>query len=258
MDKKELIKILEQLRKGEIHMESVVEMIAEEGLEKLGYATIDTDRTRRTGIPEVIYSAGKTPEQVAGIAWKMKQRGIPVLATRAGRAVFDAVHARIPGAVYHDQAGMIIYQEKKPRPAEGYVAVVTAGTSDIPVSEEAAVTLEFLGKTVERIYDVGVAGIHRLFDRIGLIRDARIIIVVAGMEGALASVVGGLVDKPVIAVPCSTGYGANFGGVSALLSMLNSCASGVSVVNIDNGFGAACQAHLMWNTMQPEEEQDLD
>ena len=252
MEKQELIRILEQLRSGEVHLESVVEQISHGGLENLGYATIDTDRTRRTGIPEVIYSAGKTPEQVAGIAMKMKQKGIPIMATRAEREIFDAVHARIPGAVYHDQARLIVYQEEKPEPAPGHIAVVTAGTSDIPVSEEAAVTLEFLGKKVERIYDVGVAGIHRLFDRLGLIRDARAVIVVAGMEGALASVVGGLVERPVIAVPCSTGYGANFGGVSALLSMLNSCASGVSVVNIDNGFGAACQAHLMWNAMQPD------
>ena len=152
---------------------------------------------------------------------------------------------RIPGAIYHRQARAIVYQPEKPPVTESYIAIVSAGTSDIPVSEEAAITAEFLGNRVERIYDVGVAGIHRLFHRLELIRGAKVIIVVAGMEGALASVMGGLVDKPVIGVPCSAGYGANFGGVSALLSMLNSCASGVSVVNIDNGFGAACQASLV-------------
>jgi NCAIR mutase (PurE)-related protein len=149
--------------------------------------------------------------------------------------------------VYHELARAIVYRREAHAPSKKYIAVVSAGTSDLPVSEEAAVTAEFLGSRVERIYDVGVAGIHRLFHRMDLIKGAAVVIVVAGMEGALASVVGGLVDKPVIGVPCSAGYGANFGGVSALLAMLNSCAAGVSVVNIDNGFGAACQAHLITN-----------
>jgi len=245
MDRSEIFRLLEQYSQGELKKEEVVDQISSLGLEELGFATIDTDRTNRTGIPEVIYSAGKTPRQVAEIAERMNKRGIPVMATRATREMFDAVHAVIPGAIYHEMARAIVYQEKKPKTSEKYIAVVSAGTSDMPVSEEAAITAEFLGARVERIYDVGVAGIHRLFHRLELIKGASVVVVVAGMEGALASVVGGLVDKPVIGVPCSAGYGANFGGVSALLSMLNSCANGVSVVNIDNGFGAACQAYLI-------------
>ena len=250
MDRNEIFRLLEQFSQGELKKEEVVDHISSLGLEELGFATIDTDRTNRTGIPEVIYSAGKTPQQVADIAERMSKRGIPVMATRATREMFDAVHAVIPGAIYHEMARAIVYQNEKPQTSEKYIAVVSAGTSDMPVSEEAAITAEFLGARVERIYDVGVAGIHRLFHRMELIKGASVVVVVAGMEGALASVVGGLVDKPVIGVPCSAGYGANFGGVSALLSMLNSCASGVSVVNIDNGFGAACQAFLIVKSMQ--------
>lgn len=245
MDRNEIFRLLEQFSQGELKKEEVVDHLSSLGLEELGFATIDTDRTNRTGIPEVIYSAGKTPRQVAEIAERMNKRGIPVMATRATREMFDAVHAVLPGAIYHEMARAIVYQKEKPKTSEKYIAVVSAGTSDMPVSEEAAITAEFLGARVERIYDVGVAGIHRLFHRMELIKGASVVVVVAGMEGALASVVGGLVDKPVIGVPCSAGYGANFGGVSALLSMLNSCASGVSVVNIDNGFGAACQAYLI-------------
>lgn len=244
-DKKEIVRLLELFSSGNLNQEEMVEKLSALGLEELGYATIDTERVERTGIPEVIYAEGKTPEQVSGIAESMLQRGIPVLATRASREAFQLVQQKIPEAQYHPEARIIIYQPEKPADNQGYIAVVSAGTSDIPVSEEAAITAEFLGNRVERIYDVGVAGIHRLFHRMDLIRNASVIIVVAGMEGALASVVGGLVDKPVIGVPCSAGYGANFGGITALLSMLNSCASGVSVVNIDNGFGAACQAHLV-------------
>ncbi|RLD70036.1 MAG: nickel pincer cofactor biosynthesis protein LarB [Bacteroidetes bacterium] len=245
MDRNEIIRLLEQFSRGELKQEEAVDRISSLGVEELGFATIDTDRTNRTGIPEVIYSEGKTPRQVADIAERMSKRGIPVMATRATREMFDAVHAVIPGAIYHEMARAIVYQNEKPQTSEKYIAVVSAGTSDMPVSEEAAITTEFLGARVERIYDVGVAGIHRLFHRLELIKGASVVVVVAGMEGALASVIGGLVDKPVIGVPCSAGYGANFGGVSALLSMLNSCASGVSVVNIDNGFGAACQAFLI-------------
>jgi len=245
MDRKEIIQLLEQFSQGEIKQDEVADRLSSMGLEELGFATIDTDRYQRTGIPEVIYSAGKTPKQVAEIAVRLHKRGIPILATRASREVYDAVLETIPGAVYHEMARAVVYQDEKPEVPDEYIAVVSAGTSDMPVSEEAALTAEFLGNRVERIYDVGVAGIHRLFHRLELIKGASVIVVVAGMEGALASVIGGMVDKPVIGVPCSAGYGANFGGVSALLSMLNSCASGVSVVNIDNGFGAACQAHLI-------------
>ena len=245
MEKKDILKLLESLKNGEFSQEEVAEQLSNQGTDSLGYAVIDTDRENRTGIPEVIYSAGKTPKQVAEIAARMNERGIPVLATRADPDMFEAVREKIPGALYHEQSKTIIYQPIEPEFSKGYIAIVSAGTSDMPVSEEAAITAEFLGNRVERIYDVGVAGIHRLFHRMDLIKEASVVIVVAGMEGALASVVGGLVDKPVIGIPCSTGYGANFGGVSALLSMLNSCAAGVSVVNIDNGFGAACQAHLI-------------
>jgi NCAIR mutase (PurE)-related protein len=254
MDKAEIIKLLELYSQGELNQGEAADKLSAMGMEELGFATIDTDRYRRTGIPEVIYSEGKTPQQVADIAERMHARGIPVLATRATREVYDAVEKRIPGTIYHEMARVLVYQSEPAPPSENYIAVVSAGTSDMPASEEAAITAEFLGSKVERIYDVGVAGIHRLFHRAELIRNASVVIVVAGMEGALASVIGGLVDKPVIGVPCSAGYGANFGGVSALLSMLNSCASGVSVVNIDNGFGAACQAHLIVESTKTQVE----
>jgi NCAIR mutase (PurE)-related protein len=245
MNRDEIVQLLQLFSRGELNQDDLADKLSTLGTEDLGFATLDTDRTQRTGIPEVIYAEGKTPEQVAEIALGLLHKGIPILATRASREVFEAVHAKIPEAVYHEQARILIHQPEMPTQGDRYIAVVSAGTSDMPVSEEAALTAEFLGNRVERIYDVGVAGIHRLFHRMELIRGASVIIVVAGMEGALASVVGGMVDKPVIGVPCSAGYGANFGGVSALLSMLNSCANGVSVVNIDNGFGAACQAHLV-------------
>lgn len=245
MDKAGIIRLLEQYSRGELKQDEIAEKLSFPGLEEMGFATLDTDRHNRTGIPEVIYSEGKTPQQLAEIAGRLFDRGIPILATRATREKFEAVLEKVPEAVYHEMARAIVHQTKEDSPSDEYIAVVSAGTSDMPVSEEAAITAEFLGSRVERIYDVGVAGIHRLFNRMDLIRNASVVIVVAGMEGALASVVGGLVDKPVIGVPCSAGYGANFGGVSALLAMLNSCAAGVSVVNIDNGFGAACQAHLI-------------
>ena len=245
MDKAEIIRLLELYSKGELKQEETAAKLSSGGLEEMGFATLDTDRHRRTGIPEVIYSEGKTPQQLAEIAGRLHARGIPILATRATREKYEAVLEQVPEAIYHELARAIVYQAEEKAIPEKYIAVVSAGTSDMPVSEEAAVTAEFLGSRVERIYDVGVAGIHRLFNRMDLISNAAVIIVVAGMEGALASVVGGLVDIPVIGVPCSAGYGANFGGVSALLAMLNSCSAGVSVVNIDNGFGAACQAHLI-------------
>jgi len=245
MDKAEIIRLLEQYSKGELKLDETAERLVTPGLEEMGFATLDTDRHRRTGIPEVIYSEGKTPQQLAEIAGRLYDRGIPILATRATREKYEAVLKYVPGAIFHELARAIVYRAEEQNASKNYIAVVSAGTSDMPVSEEAAITAEFLGSRVERIYDVGVAGIHRLFNRMDLISNAAVVIVVAGMEGALASVVGGLVDIPVIGVPCSAGYGANFGGVSALLAMLNSCAAGVSVVNIDNGFGAACQAHLI-------------
>jgi NCAIR mutase (PurE)-related protein len=245
MDKANILRLLEQYSRGQLDQDEVAAALSSPGLEEMGFATLDTERQHRTGIPEVIYSEGKTPQQLAEIAGRLHARGIPILATRATREKFEAVLEKVPDAVYHELARAIVHRPGEPSSSKKYIAVVSAGTSDMPVSEEAAITAEFLGNRVERVYDVGVAGIHRLFNRLELIRSASVVIVVAGMEGALASVVGGLVDRPVIGVPCSAGYGANFGGVSALLAMLNSCAAGVSVVNIDNGFGAACQAHLI-------------
>lgn len=204
----------------------------------IGFANIDQHRNIRTGYPETIYCEGKTPEQVAAIMDKMKEKNSNILGTRASAEVFEKVKEIVPNAAYHPLARMIVVKKKQDILSEKIIAVVTAGTSDIPVAEEAAVTAESMGNQVDRIYDVGVAGIHRLFGKLDRIRAANVIIVIAGMEGALASVVGGLVDKPVIAVPTSIGYGASFGGIAALLTMLNSCATGVAVVNIDNGFGA--------------------
>lgn len=237
--------ILEKYKKGEIDLEEALEKFPDRGIEEMGFATIDTDRFRRTGIPEVIYASGKTVEQVQQIAERMYQKGINVLATRVTPEMAEAVKNVVPDAEYNALSKTITYKFSNEVEPRGYIAIVAAGTSDLPVAEEAAVTARFLGNNVETVYDVGVAGIHRLFHRLEIIRKARVIIVVAGMEGALTSVIGGLVDKPVIGVPTSIGYGANFQGLSALLAMLNSCASGVSVVNIDNGFGAACQASLI-------------
>ncbi|MCF6331751.1 MAG: nickel pincer cofactor biosynthesis protein LarB [Draconibacterium sp.] len=237
--------ILEKYKNGEIDLPEALEHFPKRGIEEMGFATLDIDRQHRTGLPEVIYASGKTVEQVQMIAERMYQKGIDVLATRVTPEMVDAVKAVIPGAEYNALARTISFAKATEVVAKGYIAIIAAGTSDLPVAEEAAVTARFLGNKVETVYDVGVAGIHRLFNKLELIRNARVLIVVAGMEGALTSVVGGLVDKPVIGVPTSIGYGANFQGLSALLAMLNSCASGVSVVNIDNGFGAACQASLI-------------
>lgn len=237
--------ILQKYKEGEIDLSEALSMLPKSGIEELGFATIDTDRQRRTGLPEVIYASGKTVEQVRQIALRMHQKGIDILATRATHEMYTAIKNDIPQAEFNELAGCISYRKSKEYTDKGYIGIIAAGTSDMPVAEEAAVTAEFLGNRVEKVYDVGVAGIHRLFNKLDLIRSARVLIVVAGMEGALASVVGGLVHIPVIGVPTSIGYGANFQGLSALLSMLNSCASGVSVVNIDNGFGAACQASLI-------------
>lgn len=240
-----LTDILENYKKGELELSQALQMASNNGLEEMGFATIDTDRLERTGMPEVIYAAGKTTEQVQQIAERMFQKGIDVLATRVTPDMYPAIKAVIPNAQYNEIAKTISYKADTKEKSKGYIVIVAAGTSDMPVAEEAAETARFLGNEVKTIYDVGVAGIHRLFNKLDIIRGARVIIVVAGMEGALGSVIGGLVDKPVIGVPTSIGYGANFEGLSALLSMINSCASGISVVNIDNGFGAACQASLI-------------
>jgi NCAIR mutase (PurE)-related protein len=211
----------------------------------LGFARVDHHRAIRQGFPEVILGLGKTPEQIAGIAAEIVGRGSTLLVTRATRAAYDAVHAVAPGATFHETASVITLRQADVTPGKGTVVVATAGTADVPVAEEAVITAELMGNCVERIYDVGVAGLHRLLGERARLAAARVIVVVAGMEGALPSVVAGLVSVPVIAVPTSVGYGASFGGVAALLGMLNSCASGVSVVNIDNGFGAGNIASLI-------------
>lgn len=242
MDQSYLKNILDQVANGSLPADHALESLKNLPFEDLGFANIDHHRNVRVGYPETIFCQGKTPEQTAQIVAHMVQSNASVLATRAELSHFEAVKAVVPTARYHEVAKAIVIQDHPSPPSEKVIAVVTAGTSDIPVAEEAAVTAETFGNTVDRIYDVGVAGIHRLFARLDRLQSANVLIVVAGMEGALASVVGGLVDKPVIAVPTSIGYGASFGGLSALLTMLNSCASGVGVVNIDNGFGAACLA----------------
>jgi NCAIR mutase (PurE)-related protein len=213
---------------------------------ELGYATLDLHREKRTGFPEVVFGEGKTSEQIIGIMQKLGEHADRVMATRVTPEKAAVVTQGLPSVTYHETARVLtLFKRPILRVREGYVAVLCAGTSDLPVAEEAAITLECMGSHVERVYDVGVAGIHRLFARLDTIRGASVIVVVAGMEGALASVVGGLVDKPILAVPTSVGYGANLGGISALLTMLNSCAPGVSVVNIDNGFGAGYNAGMI-------------
>ena len=211
----------------------------------LGFAKIDNHRELRVGYPEVIYCEGKTVKQIKGIVSLMLTKDVNILGTRATKLMYEGVKEICGDAVYNELARTIVIKRKEVEPLSTYIALVTGGTSDIPVAEEAAVTAEIFGNRVERVYDVGVAGIHRLFDNLDVIRRAKVIITVAGMEGALTSVVGGLVDKPVIAVPTSVGYGASFKGLAALLSMLNSCSSGVSVVNIDNGFGAGYLASII-------------
>jgi NCAIR mutase (PurE)-related protein len=246
MTKKELTSLLTRLRTGRISVESVLESLSTYSSDELGFATVDHHRTLRKGFPEVILCQGKTPRQTALIAKKIVKNSGILLATRATRQHFVEVKKLVRGARYHEAARLITAGKPAlPAISSGYILVVTAGTSDIPVAEEAAITATMCGNRVERLFDVGVAGLHRLLSSSHLLLKANVIIVVAGMEGALPSVVGGLVDAPVIAVPTSTGYGTSFGGVSALLGMLNSCASGVTVVNIDNGFGAGFAAGLM-------------
>ena len=239
MDKAHLTKLMEQVASGETKPEAAVEALKELPFEDLGFANIDHHRKLRTGYPEAVFCQGKTPDQIAAIMKELARVNDNIIGTRATERDFEAVREVLPEAEFYPEARMIVLMKDTLPKREGTIAVVTAGTADIPVAEEAAITAQCLGNQVDRIYDVGVAGIHRLFAKLDRIRSASVVIVVAGMEGALASVVGGLVERPVIAVPTSIGYGANLGGMSALLSMLNSCANGVGIVNIDNGFGAA-------------------
>ncbi len=245
MNIKEVEKLLTDVKTGKTSVDDALEVLRNFPYTDLGFARIDHHREIRTGYPEIVYCAGKTVEQVKEIFRVMSERENNAVGTRASQEMYDAVKSIIPEAVYFKMARIISVQKKKPHPPDSLIAVITAGTSDMPVAEEAAVTAELLGNNVIRIYDAGVAGIHRLVDKLPEIRKCKVVIVIAGMEGALASVVGGLVDKPVIAVPTSVGYGANFGGISALLAMLTSCSSGVTVVNIDNGFGAAFSASMI-------------
>ena len=244
MNRDLLAQILERYRRGDTDLAGALAALKDFPLANLGgYAQLDTHRELRTGHPEVIYCAGKTPEQVRGIVGRLIVGRSAILATRATEEQWKAVKTLSPALVYDPVSRTIVRRTKTaPKLAKKYVAVVAAGTSDLPVAEEAAVTAEVFGNRVERVYDVGVAGLHRLLGRLEIIRGARAIVAVAGMEGALPSVLGGLVDKPIVAVPTSVGYGTSFGGVSALLAMLNSCAPGITVVNIDNGFGAGYAA----------------
>jgi hypothetical protein len=245
MNAKEVEDLLINVKKGETSIEEALEVLKNFPYTDLGFARIDHHREMRTGYPEIIYCAGKSVEQVREIFRVMSEKENNIIGTRANSEMYEAVHSISVGAVYYPVARIISLQKKKPKITETRIAIITAGTSDMPVAEEAAITAELLGNNVLRIYDAGVAGIHRLVDKLPEIRNCRAIIVIAGMEGALASVVGGLVDKPVIAVPTSVGYGANFGGISALLAMLTSCSTGVTVVNIDNGFGAGFAASMI-------------
>ncbi len=233
--------VLEALQKGEIDIQTATEQL--QGFADLGHSRVDLNRAERNGAPEVVFGAGKTADQIIEIIGSLRRNGDGALVTRIGAEAAGVVGKAIPDAMYHGQARLLQLGTGAADKPSTKIAVVCAGTSDLPVAEEARLTAEFYGNDVERVYDAGVAGLHRLLSSIELIRACRVVIVVAGMEGALPSVVGGLVKAPVIAVPTSVGYGASFGGVAALLGMLNSCASGLSVVNIDNGFGAAFLAN---------------
>jgi NCAIR mutase (PurE)-related protein len=243
--REEIKKLLEQLESGSISTEEALDRLGELPFKDLGHSKIDNHRELRTGYPEVIFCEGKTPEQVSNIMEYMSTQKVNILGTRAGEDTWEAVRKVLPAAEYNKTGRTIALKRVETVPTKTHIAILTAGTSDMPVAEEAAVTAEIFGNRVERYFDVGVAGIHRLYDSLEEIRKAKVIIVIAGMEGALPSIVGGLVDKPIIAVPTSIGYGASFKGLAALLGMLTSCASGISVVNIDNGFGAAYMASMI-------------
>ena len=243
MEDRSLRRLLGAVKTGKVSVEEALERLAL-SYEHVGFANVDVGRQLRTGIAEVLFCQGKKPEQIVKIARTIHRRTGKLLATRAEPEVYKLVRQAIPRARYNEAARAITVGKHRKKPGR-QILVVTAGTSDIPVAEEAVVTVEFLGHPVERVYDVGVAGIHRLFSNIRKLRRASVIIVVAGMEGALASVVGGLVSVPVIGVPTSVGYGVSLRGISSLLTMLNSCAPGVTVVNIDNGFGAGVAASLI-------------
>jgi NCAIR mutase (PurE)-related protein len=257
MNRVALLKLLRQVRAGKTTVEAAVEHLRHFPSENLGFARTDNHRALRQGFPEVIFCEGKTVAQIAAIASRILERHGTLLATRATPEMFGAVKATAPRAKYHPLSRAIVVKPSQPAPPVGHVLVLSAGTSDIPVAEEAAVTADVLGSRVETLYDVGVAGLHRILDKQAALDAARVLVVVAGMDGVLPSVVGGLVSKPVIAVPTSVGYGASFQGLAALLTMLNSCAAGVAVVNIDNGFGAGVLAHRI-NALGAQADSDSD
>ncbi len=245
MDQEKILELLQKVKEGQVSPEQAVLELKMKPFEDLGYAKIDHHRGVRQGIPEVIFGSGKTAEQIIGIASAMKEKGNSnILITRLSKEKASYIKEKLELS-YDELSGIGVVGKKSEITAETTIVVATGGTSDMPIAEEAALTAEVLGNKVVRLYDVGVAGLHRLLSRLDVLMSAKVIIAVAGMEGALASVIGGLVDCPVIAVPTSIGYGSNLGGLSALLSMLNSCASGVSVVNIDNGFGAGYLASMI-------------
>jgi hypothetical protein len=239
MNKDKIKLLLDSVKKGTVSIEEALGALRHLPYEDMKFAKVDHHRHLRQGVPEVVFAAGKTTEQVVAISRAMHKRSGSFLITKAAKEISDSL--RIKNAVFHEASGVIAVGGTKKK--SGNVLVLTAGTSDMPVAEEAAVTASFLGSKVSTVYDVGVAGLHRLLDNSGLMRKARVIVVVAGMEGALPSVVGGMTDKPIIAVPTSTGYGTSLGGLTALFAMLNSCVPGIAVMNIDNGFGAGCLAH---------------
>jgi NCAIR mutase (PurE)-related protein len=245
MTKEQLRKLLEQVRQGELDIERALGRLRHMPFEDIGFAKVDHHRALRQGMPEVIFGQGKTPEQVVAIATRLLENAKNILITRADEATGKAVRRKIRKAEYFPLSRVVRVWGDRRIDGKGKIAVVCAGTSDIPVAEEARLTAETMGNEVDAIYDVGVAGIHRLMSQLDRLMEARVVVAVAGMEGALPSVVGGLVPCPVVAVPTSIGYGANFRGLSALLTMLNSCASNVTVVNIDNGFGAGYVASLI-------------
>lgn len=246
MDMEYVSRLLQEYKAGDLSLDEAVDKLKIFPYEDLEFAKLDHHRLMRQGFAEVVFCQGKTVEQVQIIVEKLAKHNRSILATRATTEMYAAVKQVVPDACYHEAARLItVERQKAPADKERFILVMSAGTSDIPVAEEAAITAEIMGNEVKRVYDVGVAGIHRLLDQHQLIEKANVLIVVAGMEGALASVVGGLAAKPVIAVPTSVGYGASFGGLAALLSMLNSCAAGVAVVNIDNGFGAGRLASMI-------------
>ena len=245
MTPEKIRQILNEVKSGQLSVDNAMDTMRELPFEELEFAKVDHHRELRTGAPEVIFCQGKTPGQVIQIVKAMQAKGNNILATRANDEVMTALQQAFPQGEIKEMARIFVIKQKEITPPITRIAIVTAGTADIPVAEEAAITAETFGNNVDRIFDVGVAGIHRLYRQLPKIREAKVIVAVAGMEGALPSVLGGLVDKPVIAVPTSVGYGANFNGLSALLTMLNSCSNGISVVNIDNGFGAGYLASMI-------------